>query len=123
MKPELKPFYYVLKFFFVRTSARTLQRKGVLVYLKTLQAVRKGAAGSIAVFLVLQSMMIALVGAITTGVFLTVDDPRTRLWILFGLFLALFLVPLIGLIVLFSEKLWYQASGAEKMVKELVPPH
>lgn len=93
----------------------------MLYYLKTLRATRRGLLGLVSVMLIFQTMMLSLLGAGVVGVFLAVDAPERRLWILLGVFAVMFLIPFMVIMALFSEKLWYRASGAEKMVEQLDP--
>lgn len=117
-KQNLKPLFVLVRLILIRESSRKLQGKGILFYLKALRAVRGGTLGALIVFLFLQTMMLSFLGLVTVGVFLTIEDQHTRLMILLGVFGTLFIVPFIGVAALFSEKLWYRASGAEKMVEE-----
>ncbi|MCM0605986.1 MAG: hypothetical protein KA715_07835 [Xanthomonadaceae bacterium] len=117
-KQDLKPLFVLVRLFFVRESSRRLQSKGILFYLKALRALRGGVQGSLIVFHFLQTIMLSFLCAVTAEVFLAVEDQHTRLLMLLGFFSFLFVIPFIGVAALFSEKLWYRASGAEKMVEE-----
>lgn len=110
--------WFALRTLVVRQTAKSLERKGLLFYLKGLQVARLGLAGSLAVFCFLQLMIFGFIGALVSGVLLLPEELNTRLWILFGVFAALFLLPLIGLLILFSERLWFRLSGAEEMMKK-----
>jgi hypothetical protein len=99
-----------------RQAARGIQKKGVLFYLKSLQVIRKTLAGSIFVFLFLQTMVIGFIGSLVVGIFLLPEDLNTKLWVLLGVFSAFFILPMICLIYIFSEKVWYRLSGAEQMM-------
>lgn len=112
----------LLRSFVYQKAANRLRKKGVLVYLRTLQALRKGLAGSIFLFLFLQLMLFGFIGTIVIGVFLLPQETETKLWILFGVFGAFFALPFISLLVLFSERVWYKLSGAEQMVADLNKP-
>lgn len=105
--------------FVYREAARSLQKRSVLMYLKTLQVLRKALAGSIFLFLFLQLMFVGFIGTVVVGIMLLPQDLELRLWILLGIFGTFLVLPMICLMVLFSEKVWYQASGAEKMVNDL----
>lgn len=106
---------FALHSFFLREAEKKIRRQGVLLYLKTLRTVRLGLLGAIALFAVFQLMVLGLIGAIVTGVLLAPLETETRLWILFGGFAALFVIPFVGLLVLFSERVWFKASGARDM--------
>lgn len=105
--------------FVYREAARSLQKRSVLMYLKTLQMLRKALAGSIFLFLFLQLMFVGFIGTVVVAIMLLPQDLELRLWILFGVFGTFLVLPMICLMMLFSEKVWYQASGAEKMVNDL----
>lgn len=111
--------FLLLRSFVYKRAERALQKKAVLTYLKTLQVFRKTLAGSLFLFLFLQLMLVGLVGALVVGVFLLPQDLETKLWILLGVFLLFFILPFVTLLILFSEKIWFQASGAEQMVSNL----
>ena len=101
-------------------AARQFKRQGVVAYLRVLQGSRRMLLLGLLAFFVLQLTMIAGIGALVTGVILWDYDFQTKMQILLGIFLFLFLVPMAALSVLFSESVWYRASGAKKMVDEMV---
>jgi len=70
-------------------------------------------------FIFLQFMVLAGFGALVTGFMLWEADYTFKLQILFSIFLALAGLPALGLAVIFSERLWYKASGAEKLVEQI----
>jgi hypothetical protein len=102
-----------------RRALREMKKRGVVAYMKTLQGTRYALMGALAAFCILQIMALSLLAAIACGVWLLDLETDTKLQILLGCFGALFALPFLGLIVLFSERLWYKASGAQKMVDEL----
>lgn len=109
----------LVRSFLYEKAARSIRKKGVLAYLRALQVIRKSLAGSIFLFVFLQLMVVGFIGSIVVGVFLIPQDLEVRLWILLGVFGFFFLLPLIVLLFVFSEKVWYKLSGAEKMVTDL----
>lgn len=109
----------LIRSFLYKKAARSIRKKGVLAYLRALQVLRASLAGSLALFLFVQLMLVGFIGSIVVGVFLIPQELETRLWILLGIFGFFFLVPLIILLFAFSEKVWYRLSGAEKMVADL----
>jgi hypothetical protein len=111
--------FLLLRSFVYKQTGKILQKKAVLIYLKTLQTFRKTLAGSLFLFVFLQLMLVGLVGALVVGVFLLPQELETKLWILLSVFLLFFILPFFTLLILFSEKIWFQASGAEKMVSDL----
>lgn len=97
-----------------KVAVTHFRRKGLIVYLRTLQAVRKSVIAAIAFFCVLQLMVIGLIGSFVTAVLLSNQDQISKLWLLLSGFLILFIVPLIGLIFALSERTWMKASGAQE---------
>jgi ABC-type sulfate transport system permease component len=92
---------------------------GVKTYLKVLQQSRYFLVLLLVIFLALQLTILAGVGALVTGFMLWDYDFHSKMIILFSIFAVLFLGPL-GLISwLLSERFWYKASGAQKMVEDL----
>lgn len=96
---------------------KKIKKKAVLIYLKTLQAVRKSLLATVIILITLQLMILGLVGACVTAIWLYPTDLDSKLWILLFLFSLLFLIPLIGLIIFFSESTWLRLSAAEKLLK------
>lgn len=95
------------------------KRTGTLAYLRVLQATRRILAGSLAAFFVLQFMVLSFAGALVTGVWLLDLDTQLKLQILFGVFCAGFGLPFLALAIGLSERVWYKASGAQKIVEDL----
>jgi|GEM_PF-1152482 len=98
-----------------------MRRKGLIVYLRALQAIRKSVLVAIAFFCLIQLMLMGLVGTFVTGVLLSNQEPASKLWILLAGFLIIFALPLIGLAFLFSERTWLKASGAQEFFAEEKP--
>lgn len=95
------------------------KRQGVIVYLRILRVTRLMLLAAMASFIFLQVMIIGLFGALVTGFYLWDHDFQAKMEILFGVFLGTFLLPALILIIGFSERFWYKASGAQKLVEEL----
>ncbi len=96
-----------------------VRKKAVLTYLKTLKVVRQSLLAAVFILISLQLMIIGLVGALVSGVFLNPNlDIQTKLWILFSVFLLLFFIPCVGLLFFFSERRWLKISGAEKLLTD-----
>jgi len=95
------------------------KRRGVVTYLKALQGSRRILLIAVSVFFVFNVVALAGIGTFVTGVMLLDLDQRQKLWILFGVFAALFFIPVIALVIAFNERVWYKMSGAEKMVEDL----
>jgi hypothetical protein len=103
-----------------RRAIKHAKRRGVMAYLQVLQTGRRVTLSALAAFVILQCMILAGFGALVTGVLLLELDPRNKLQILFGIFAGGFLLPALALAVLLSERTWYKASGAKKMVEDLL---
>lgn len=98
-----------------------MKRKGLIVYLRALQAIRKSVIIAIAFFCLIQLMLMGLVGTFVTGVLLTNQDTTAKLWILLAGFLIVFALPFLGLAFLFSERTWLKASGAQEFFANETP--
>jgi hypothetical protein len=97
------------------------KRKGLIVYLRTLQIVRKSVLAAIAFFCLLQLMIFGAIGTFVTAVLLSNQDQVAKLWILLAGSLLMFAVPMIGLAFLFSERTWLKASGAQEYFEKESP--
>lgn len=102
-----------------RGFLREARRQGVLIYLRVLHTARHGLMAAVAVLLFFQLMIMTLCGAVVSALWLWDTDPQTRLMVLFGICSALFTLSVAALTALFSQKLWYKASGAQDMVENL----
>ena len=112
-------FTYFLGQFAYRYLFSQLKKKVVVTYLKTLKVIRQSLLAAVLLLVTLQLMTLGLVGVMVSSIWLyPTDDLQTKLWILFALSLTLFLVPGLGLFLFFSEKMWLQMSGAEKLLSE-----
>ena len=110
---------YFLGQFAYRYLFSQLKKKVVVTYLKTLKVIRQSLLAAVLLLVTLQLMTLGLVGVMVSSIWLyPTDDLQTKLWILFALSLTLFLVPGLGLFLFFSEKMWLQMSGAEKLLSE-----
>jgi len=98
---------------------REAKKMGTLAYLRALQGSRRLAIAALGAFLVLQFMVLAAFGALVTGFMLWDQDYTFKLQVLFAIFAGMFALPASLLVILFSERLWYRASGAEKLVDDL----
>lgn len=98
---------------------REVKRTGALAYLRVLQGSRRFLILSLAAFLILQLMVLSAFGALVTGFLIWNHDFAAKMEILFWVFAALFSLPFMALLVGFSERFWYKASGAERIVDSL----
>lgn len=96
------------------------QKTGTLAYLRVLKGSRRVLMALLGAFLMLQIMVLAAFGSLVTGFLLWDAEPHFKLQILFGIFLALCGLPVLVLGFLFSERLWYKVSGAEKLVAHVL---
>ena len=98
---------------------KKIKRKALLVYLKTLQAVRRSIIVAVCVFFALQIIVFSFFGVVVTGIWLLpVSETSTKLFILLGFFGLLMIVSTIGLCVFLSERHWLKLSGAEQLLKD-----
>jgi hypothetical protein len=95
------------------------KKRGVIAYLHALQGTRRVLAFVVAAVFIFQAVVLAGFGVLVTGMMLMELNPRTMLWVLFGVFTAMFLVPVLAIIFTLNERVWYKFSGAEKMVEDL----
>lgn len=102
-----------------RLALSHLKRRSLLVYLRTLQAVRRSLLAAVVFACCLQLLVIGAVGTFVTGVLLTDQEWATKLWILFGGFATLLALPAVALTILLSERVWFKASGAGKLFSDI----
>jgi hypothetical protein len=95
------------------------KKTGTIAYLRAVNGSRRLLIGVLVAFILLQSMVLAGFGALITGFMLWEADQTLKLQVLFTIFMGMFTIPALMLFILFSEKLWYKASGAEKLVNDL----
>lgn len=95
------------------------KRHGVIAYLKVLQGSRRALVALLVAGFILQLMILSFVGALVIGVWLLELEAQTKLIVLFGIFASLFSIPAALLAYVLSERVWYKASGAEKIVESL----
>lgn len=96
-----------------------VKKKAVLIYLKTLQAMRRSIAVGLIVFCILQFMVFGFLGLVVTSIWLLPQDTDAKLFILLGFFAFIFFVPFIVLCYILSERVWFRISGAEKLLKDV----
>lgn len=108
---------YVLRGYIYRFTMKSLRKKGLLIYLKFLQILRKSLLLAAVIFFALQMMLFGFMGALVSGIWLLpFESTEAKLTVLFVLFSLMFLVPFSCLFFLFSERLWYKVSGAEQLI-------
>jgi len=108
--------FFFIQNFLVKRMYADMRKKGVVIYLNALQTARKSITGAIFIFSFLQMMVMGLLGIVVTGILLMPQEMEMKLWILFFICIALFLIPLFLLIYILSEKVWYRASRAHEMI-------
>lgn len=114
-----KIFSYFLSQMAAQYAIGQVKRKAILVYLKTLQAMRKSILLGLLIFCFIQMMVIGFFGSVVTAIFLLPQDTDTKLYILLGFFGFLFMIPFVGLCIMLSEKMWYRFSGTEKLLEKI----
>jgi hypothetical protein len=85
-----------------------------------MQGTRHALLAALLTFFFLQTIVFAAGGALVTGFWLWDYDLHLKLQLAFGICLGMFFLPVLLLAVIFSERLWYRVSGAEKMVNEIL---
>ena len=113
------PISYFFQAWLLKPVLIKCQRQGLLAYLKALQALRHGVIGGLLLLLFLQTLVIGLIGTTVVTVFLIIDDNQTRLWALFGIFALLSIIPLLVIVNLVSDRVWFRASGAAKLLGKM----
>lgn len=114
-----KIFTYFLSQMAYQYAFGKVKKKAVLIYLKTLQAMRRSLLAAVMVFCFLQIMIFGFLGTVVTAIWLTPEDTNTKLYYLLSFFALIFFVPFFVLCIALSERLWFRASGVEKLLKEL----
>jgi Zn-dependent protease with chaperone function len=114
-----KTFSYFLGQMAYQYAFGQVKKKAVLIYLKTLQAMRRSLIVTLIIFCFLQLMVLGFLGASVTAIWLLPQDTNTKLYILLSFFALLFFVPFTALCFFLSEKMWFRFSGAEKLLKEI----
>ncbi|MCB0408550.1 MAG: hypothetical protein KDD34_10115 [Bdellovibrionales bacterium] len=109
----------VFETFLKRVLLFKVKQRSLLIYLKSLQIARRSLIGLLAVFCFVQLLLFTFCGTLISAAFLFIEDPQQRLWVLFGGFAGLTLLFLMGIAYLFSERVWFEASGAREMMEKL----
>lgn len=105
----------LLKVFEGHRLIREAKKKGILFYLKFLQAVRTSIVGVLLVVVALQIFISAVVGLILTALYLAPIENEMKAWVLLGLCGAIVLIVGIVLTHVFSEKTWFKHSGVNQL--------
>ena len=114
-----KLFVYYLGQLGFQFFAGGVKKRILIMYIKTLQVMRKSMLATVLILIVLQVIVLSFFGAVVIGVFLLpLENITSKLWLLFTLFMVFFTVPLVGLLVFFSEKTWLRLSGANTLLQE-----
>jgi hypothetical protein len=108
----------ILSFLVGQYTAKLVRKKAMLAYLRILQLARQSLIAAFLIYFILQTMVLGFLGAVITGIWLLPYELETKLYVLLGTFGFLFLLPAIGLMFVFSERLWFEASGAKKLMEE-----
>jgi hypothetical protein len=108
----------LLSFLIGQYTAKLVRKKALLAYLRILQIVRKSLLAAFFAYFILQMMVFGFLGSVIAGIWLLPYELETKLYLLLGTFGFLFLLPAMGLMFVFSERLWFEASGAKQMMDE-----
>lgn len=108
----------LLKIFEGHRLIQESKKKGILMYLKLLQAVRTSIVGALIVVFALQIFVFAVVGVVLTSLFLVPIENETKAWILLGLCGTIVLFVGIVLSRIFSEKTWFKHSGVDQLISK-----
>lgn len=120
MSKASKFFSFFFKQITYQYAIKRVQKKMLLIYLKTLRSMRTSLLVAFAAFFILQLMCMGFVGASVTAIWLyPTADLDSKLYLFLCFFIALFLVPALGLVILFSDRFWFRLSGAQKMMTDL----
>ncbi len=119
--------YFIFRFLFKawvkkgqRDVVSDLKAKSLVTYLHILNGARMSVMGMVTVLLILQMVSFGLALMIGAAVFLAPFELNLKLWIVFAVGGFLFVLPILGISLLLSQRLWYRLSGAEKMVSEVL---
>lgn len=119
MKIALDFLLYFIKASSYQYAARRMKRKGLIIYLKVLQVSRKSLLAVFILAFIFQLMVLGFVGATIAGVLLLPEDLTTKIWILFGIFSVLFVVPALFLMIALSEKTWFKVGKVQDLLSEI----
>lgn len=100
----------------MKFAVNKVRQRAMLAYLKVLQATRRSLIAAVSLFFFLQIMVLGFIGSVVTAVWLWGPDLDSKLQILFIVFAACFLLPLLILFYIFSEGVWLKASGAAEIM-------
>jgi hypothetical protein len=117
----------VLKFiitFFIKSMIMNsvkseIKKKTTLAYLRAVQIARQSVAAAILLFFILHLFVFSFLGSVITGILILPMDYEDKIKILFYVLFGIFILILVALKILLSEKTWFKASGAEKMLEDL----
>ena len=109
-------FSFFVRNLIMKIAVDKIRERAVLLYLKILQATRRSLIAVVAIFFILQTMVLGFVGSVVTAVWIWAPDFESKLIILLVIFGSFFLLPLFALFYVFSETLWIKASGAARII-------
>ncbi len=109
---------FILKQLSIDIAISRVKCRAILIYLRALQFARRSLLFAFILFSFFQLMIFGFVGSIVTGIWLIpLEDPQLKLWIIFSVFGTMFLLPVLFISIFFSEKHWYQISGAKEFIR------
>ena len=112
----------LVSYFLQREEKRIFQKtqaKGVLIYLKTLNGVRRSLMAAMLIFFIFQVVAFSFACMIGFGLWLLPWELETKLWVGFGLSATGFIVPILICAFVFQEKIWYKVSQADQWIDKI----
>lgn len=98
------------------TALKQAKKKGLLLYLKALQTIRKSLLFAVILFFALQTLSLGFIGALISGVWLLpIEEQSLKIWILFAVFILMILIACISFLIIFSERTWLKISRVEDL--------
>ena len=108
MNPLLKLIWQII--------SQRAKYQGAVAYLRVIQGSRQIVVVILLTAFLMHAVALSFLGVVMSGVWLLDIAPENKLWILFGTFLGFFVILTVALVLALSERVWFKASGAEKIV-------
>lgn len=116
----MKSFLFgLLKSWLQAQVVYAFKARSLVIYLKAVQSARLGLLLLVVLVAAMQFVVLCFFGALVSGVWLLPLDNEQKLWTLFGSFSFIAVSFLVILKIVFSEKLWYEKSGARAQFEDL----
>lgn len=95
------------------------EAKGVLIYLKTVNGIRRTLMGVMTLFFVFQVVVLSFFSTLVFSLWLAPWELETKLWIGLGVSFCLFFIPFCFFTYMLQEKIWYKVSQAEQWLDKI----